>query len=220
VTIRAVFFDLDDTLCGTIGARPERALRAYRALAHVCPLSLDEFLGRVLEPVAPREVRGVPALLEELGLSETQQGREAIDIWWFKASERLLHCFEGVRETLNQLSNQHMLGVITNGEEWQREKFEQLPITDLISHFVVSGAVGYEKPDVRIFDYALSLAGVAAPEAAMVGDELETDIAGAKAAGMRAVWFNHWGGHLDGDSVPPDAVIYRFDELPDIISSW
>jgi len=49
-----------------------------------------------------------------------------------------------------------------------------------------------------------------------VGDRLDVDIGGAKAARVRAVWFNHWGGRLEG-SVDPDAVIARFRELPDLL---
>ena len=88
---------------------------------------------------------------------------------------------------------------------------------ELISHFVVSDMVGCEKPDPRIFQQALALADVAPHEAVFVGDRLDIDVGGAKAAGMRAVWFNHWGGSLDDDSPQPDAVIERFSELPAMV---
>jgi putative hydrolase of the HAD superfamily len=83
---------------------------------------------------------------------------------------------------------------------------------------VVSNAVGYSKPDPRIFEHACTLACVKPAEAVFVGDRLDVDIAGAKAAGMRAVWFNHWGGSLDGATPGPDAVIERFGKLPGILA--
>ena len=92
--LRAVFFDLDDTLCDSIGARPERARRAFQRLRRDHPhLDVEALIARALEPAGPRIVRGVPAVLEELGVKDTPAGREALDIWWFRPSERLLHCF-------------------------------------------------------------------------------------------------------------------------------
>src|SRR5439155_26572101 len=54
--------------------------------------------------------------------------------------------------------------------------------------FVVdSGEVGVEKPNPRIFELALARAGVAAAEAAYIGDFYSIDVRGAAAAGLRAV---------------------------------
>ena len=58
---------------------------------------------------------------------------------------------------------------------------------------VTSEAVGATKPDARIFNAALAAAGVAAAEAVMIGDAWHTDVAGAVAAGVRAVWLNRAG---------------------------
>ncbi len=53
---------------------------------------------------------------------------------------------------------------------------------------VTSAAVGAAKPDPRVFHAALALAGVSARRALHVGDSLEHDVAGARAAGVAAVW--------------------------------
>ena len=219
--VQAVFFDLDDTLCDSIGARPERARKALENFCRYHPEhDLEEIVARVLQPdpTLDREVRGLRRIFAELGLEESEGARAAYDI--HSSYFTPIHCFEGVPETLQALSQQFVLGVITNFEEWyQRRKFEQLPIVGLISHFVVADMVGFEKPDPRIFAHALSLAGVAAREAVFVGDRLDVDIAGARGAGMRAVWFNHWGGSLDGAPATPDAVIERFNELPEVLAA-
>jgi beta-phosphoglucomutase-like phosphatase (HAD superfamily) len=68
--LRAVFFDLDDTLCDTTGTCAERARKAFdRVRAEYPQLDVDQLCGRALEP---RTVRGVAAILEELGLSELE----------------------------------------------------------------------------------------------------------------------------------------------------
>ncbi len=218
--LRAVFFDLDDTLCDTIGTRPQRARRAFERLVLDHPrLDADILVARALEQMGPpRSARGVPRVLEELGVADTQAGRQAVDFWFFVGCSELLRPFPGVRETLPQLSRRYALGLVTNGgAELQRNKFLALRLDTHIRHVVISEEMGFDKPDPRIFCHALSLAGVAPGEAAFVGDRLDIDVAGAKAAGMRAVWFNHWGGALDDISPRPDAVIRRFAELPEVL---
>src|SRR3989304_8339620 len=82
--IRAVFFDLDDTLCNTIGTREARARRAFEALRRERPnLDGDAFVSRVMEPAGPLLVRGVPAVVNELGLALTPGGRDALALWDF-----------------------------------------------------------------------------------------------------------------------------------------
>ncbi len=215
--LRAVFFDLDDTLCDTIGTRAERARRAVALLCAAQPdADAESLFERAMEPVQERTVRGIPGLLEELSLTDTPEGRQALAIWFFDGCADLLRPLEAVRETVVELAGRYVLGVITNGDAGlQRAKFDQMGFD--IHHLVISGECGYEKPDPRIFWRATAGAGVQPAEAVFVGDRLDVDIAGAKAAGMRAVWFNHWNGVLDG-AAAPDAVIKRFDELPGVLS--
>jgi len=212
--IRAVFFDLDDTLCDTIGTREARARLAFDAIARERPdLDRETFIARVMEPVGERIVRGVPAIAEELGLAWTEAGRAAIGAWFFVGCIELLRPLNGVTQTVERLSSAYKLGVITNGDgKLQRFKWLQLNLG--IELLVISAECGFEKPDRRIFEHACSLAGIEPREAVFVGDRLDIDVAGARAAGMRAVWFNHWGGSLDGASSAPDAVISRFEDLP------
>jgi len=217
VSLHAVFFDLDDTLCDTIGTRKARAQRAFQALAGERPdLDGDEFVARVMEPTGDRVVHGVPALVEDLCLGGSEAGRAAIGAWFFDGCMELLRAFEGVAETVDRLRGGYALGVITNGDgKLQRAKWLRLGLG--IELMVISGECGFEKPDPRIFTHACSLAGVAPREAVFVGDRLDVDIAGAKTTGMRAVWFNHWSGVMDGARPAPDAVIERFPELVDVL---
>lgn len=170
---------------------------------------------RALEPLGePRSAVGVRGVLAELGLLEKAAGVAALDA--VRHYYEPLCLFDGVRETLVELTRRYDLRVITNwdSEEEQRRKVEHLGLQSLFRYFIVSDSAGWEKPDPRIFEHACSLAGVEPAEAVFVGDRLDVDVAGAKAAGMSAVWFNHWGGSLDGALPTPDAVIARFDELP------
>lgn len=68
---------------------------------------------------------------------------------------------------------------------------------------VTSAATGSRKPDPAIFAAALELAGCSADEAVHVGDTLEEDVAGAGAAGIRALLLDREGG---GDIASLDEV--------------
>ena len=216
--IRAVFFDLDDTLCDTIGTREARARLAFQSIGPaVAGLACNDFLARVMAPKGERDVHGLLAVVEELGLTQSAAGRSAIATWFFEGCTHLLRPLDGVIETVDLLRTHYRLGVITNGgSKAQRMKWLKLNLPiDLV---VISSECGFDKPDPRIFRHACSLAEVPPSEAVFVGDRPDVDIAGAKAAGMWAVWFNHWCGAADG-GVEPDAVIERMVELPRVVAS-
>jgi putative hydrolase of the HAD superfamily len=54
---------------------------------------------------------------------------------------------------------------------------------------LISGEVGCEKPDKKIFELALRAVGIGADEALMVGNRASVDIAGANNAEIISVWF-------------------------------
>jgi putative hydrolase of the HAD superfamily len=84
--------------------------------------------------------------------------------------------------------------VITNGPaDVQRAKIELLGVSDLVDFSLISGELGVAKPDAAIFREALERAGVDAAEAIFIGDSVEHDMAGARAAGIPAVWMNRRG---------------------------
>ena len=67
---------------------------------------------------------------------------------------------------------------------------------------VDSGAVGFEKPDPRIFAFALAQLGVDAGRAVHAGDMLSRDVLGARAAGITGVLVDEDGRHFAGADVP------------------
>jgi putative hydrolase of the HAD superfamily len=102
--------------------------------------------------------------------------------------------FDDAREAL-QAARQHGLRVVvvSNWDSSLAQVLERVGLADVIDGVVSSAAVGAAKPDPAIFEAALALARVAAGEALHVGDSLEHDIAGARAAGIAAVWLNRDG---------------------------
>lgn len=94
--------------------------------------------------------------------------------------------------------------VISNSNGSVRSILSSLGLTGDLDFVLDSGEVGVEKPDPRIFELALTRAGVAAAEAAYVGDLYSIDVRGARAAGIRAILLDpagHWGAR-DCDMAP------------------
>ena len=86
-------------------------------------------------------------------------------------------------------------------------------LLDLVDGVVTSADAGSAKPAPEVFERALELAGVEASEALHVGDSLDNDIAGARAAGIRAVLVQRVGE-------PPDGVttLRSLEQLPSVLS--
>ncbi len=138
--------------------------------------------------------------------------------------ERRPTLFPNVRETLESLTRQGFaIGLISNtGRSWGRY------LTDLqeawgIGRYVrvraYSDEHGVRKPDARIFDATLSGLGLTPPEVVHVGDDVIADIAGAKARGMRAVWFDT-GSWPAATTDQADAEIHDHRELLSILGGW
>jgi YjjG family noncanonical pyrimidine nucleotidase len=97
----------------------------------------------------------------------------------------------GALETLQYLSDQYRLTVVTNGfDEIQHIKLASGGMDKYFDHVITSQKAGHRKPSREIFDYALKLNGASHYEAIMICDNLITDIAGAKNASIDAVLFN------------------------------
>lgn len=99
---------------------------------------------------------------------------------------------QGVVSLLNFLKDKVKLGIITNGfTELQQTRLENTGLRDFFEIHVISEQVGITKPDSRIFEHALSLAGNPAREKVlMVGDTFETDILGGINAKLDTCWLN------------------------------
>jgi putative hydrolase of the HAD superfamily len=98
--------------------------------------------------------------------------------------------FPDVVETLAALRASHLkLGLITNGSvSMQSRKLEWLRLSSSFDVILISAAEGVSKPEPEIFHRALERLQADPARSIFVGDDPEIDIAGARGAGMQAVW--------------------------------
>jgi HAD superfamily hydrolase (TIGR01549 family) len=79
--------------------------------------------------------------------------------------------------------------VLSNSEGRLAELLTEIGIADAFEVIVDSGRAGIEKPDPRIFALVLDQLGEHAAAPVHVGDSWSADVAGALAAGWRAIWY-------------------------------
>ncbi len=134
---------------------------------------------------------------------------------------------EGAQDVLRRLRPHYRLLVATNaddsGERDVLAALSRVHLDELVDGVVSSRDVGARKPDAVFYRAALLRAGragvpLAPARAVMVGDSLPNDVAGARAAGLRAVWFNpSKARHPDGGGTP-DAEIRKLADLPQALT--
>src|SRR5215471_8839375 len=104
------------------------------------------------------------------------------------------------------------LGLITNGSvQMQTGKLRCLAIASAFDAVLISAAEGCSKPHTQIFHRALGRLGVKPSQAVFVGDHPEVDVAGARAAGMLAIWRRD---PKCRGAIEADAVIEELADLP------
>lgn len=104
---------------------------------------------------------------------------------------------EGCIETLSYLKEKYKLHIITNGfKESQSIKIEGSGLKHFFEVVIISDEHQLIKPEEKIFRLAESLAGAQTHECVMIGDSLESDIAGAMNAGWEAIYYSEDKNHL------------------------
>ncbi len=115
--------------------------------------------------------------------------------------------YDDVVPVLEHLNQHHTLGLLTNGApDLQRRKLAGSGLAGYFDAVVISGEIGFGKPDSRIFDLILNRLESTADSAAMIGNSLKSDIAPAIEVGMMGIWVNR--EHKTGDEfIIPDSTI-------------
>jgi len=214
--IKAVLFDLDDTLLDREASVVYFIEQQYERLRHLFDIvPRDEYVRRFIElddhgsvtkDIVYRQIES------EFGLDGAWQ--ELLADFKSHFDDYCLN-LPGLEQMLDTLQAQNRrLGIITNGPSpFQEQKIEAMGIADYFSVILVSAAEGVRKPDAEIFRRAVTRLDVEPHEAIFVGDNPTADIAGAQAFGMQTIWrrVDHW------PCTSADAVVEDLARLPAIV---
>jgi len=216
VATTAVLFDLDDTLfdhwaCTRAALAALRVrVPAFRGLpAEVFEAEHRRLLEELHLQVLAGRMTVDEARVERFGrllafAGGTPDAASPADVAAAYRSAYLEHWrpVDGALELLIALHGRVATGVVTNNvASEQRQKIAACRFAPLLDAVVISEEVGVTKPDPRIFRLALGQLRRTAAETVMIGDAWETDIVGARAAGLRPIWFNRFGAASPDSSV-------------------
>lgn len=232
--LRAIFFDVDDTLYSTTDfahrarvAAIENMIRfGFRMSKAYALAELDEVIAefssnyeqhfdKLLARVPRHYHDGInPAILIAAGVAG-----------YHETKYRELSAYEDVVEVLKLLRRYTTLkmGIITNGITIkQAEKLVRLDVYQYLDPglIFISDQIGVNKPNTKFFQRACREAGVRPNEAIYVGDHPTLDIDPPNNIGMISVHSRRGTRHdRERSQTDPDYVIHNFWDLLDIVEN-
>lgn len=134
-------------------------------------------------------------------------------------SLRRLQLYPDVRDVLDELRKRYKLAALSDAQSaWAIPEIRAVGIHNYFNPIIVSGDLGFRKPDKRIFESALKGLGVSRKNALFVGNDMYRDVYGANQVGLKTVFFSSNQGRKTANGVEPDYIIYRFAELRQAIT--
>lgn len=221
-----VLFDLGDTLLHT---DHEDLVAGFRQQLMNCRnprnVTVEQYVAAAEELVGDLSRRCNGALLEMEGRKFDRLLRDRFglrhdgsEIDWerhFWESAYTMSPEPGIREVLSVLNEAGVpMGIVSNtafAADTLKYELARQGLTEYFRFVMASADYGVRKPHPAIMRAALGRLDLPADRVWFVGDTPETDIAGARAVGMPAIWYNVKHGRCGG--LTPDLEIVEWREF-------
>jgi HAD superfamily hydrolase (TIGR01549 family) len=231
MAIKAIFFDLDDTLHDHLhpfskafkdslpGLYEQMDVESlYKKFRDFSDLLWKKYSNQELTLEELRIVRIVMALEYFHNDITNEQASK------FQAQYELnldkLQLFADVPALIKALKAKgKLVGIITNGPvNHQFNKIQSLDLTSFVSrdHIFISDEVGVAKPNKQIFLHVAQKVNMLPSELLYIGDSWPNDVVAPIEAGWKAVWYNH-RKRLPDTGHKPLAVINNLLSIIDIV---
>ncbi len=213
-TIRAITFDLDDTLWPSAPTLVRAEQRAHAWLAEHAPAVAAPWPIDKLRELRLSIYRQHPELhhdflrirrmamhaaFEQAGLTGTAAA-ELIErvLEVFMTARNEVDLYPDVRDSLARLARRLPLASLTNGNA----DIARVGIGHFFRAAISAHAHGVSKPDPALFHIACRALGFAPDEVLHVGDDMTLDVRGARDAGMQTLWINRTAAAWEGGDTP------------------
>lgn len=222
----AVGFDFDHTLA--IDSKLERriALQMLEELARTQGIAydpadasraVDEMLHEYRSGALPLET-ALPGFFDrfvELG-DRTAEVTEQFEERAITLAPESVEPLPGLQAMLAALQSSRIpFAILTNG--WSPLQEEKARLVGFEGPVFVSERIGVRKPEREAFQFLTRHFEMPAGDVWYLGDDPALDCAGARAAGLRSVWFDWEGKTYPQELEPPDFVIHSLSELPALL---
>lgn len=227
VGIKAVFFDLDNTLCDYWASSRQALADALDLAVQRHPAADREALRQDYNAISREAQRATGTeVLSEFGrvqrfslvlarhnIHDPALAAQLADLFDRQIIARL-QPFDDALPVLDALVGRVHLGLVSNGPSaMQREKIAALGIARYFDSIFISEEVGIAKPDPRLFQHILQQTGFLPQDAIYIGDSQDHDVTVAKRSGVRAVWFNRRGRAADPAYPLPDHTVSTLSDF-------
>jgi len=213
--IRAIAFDLDNTLWNVepVIERAEARLREW--LQEHCPRVVERFSAEDMRAARMQLAASEPHNAHDFTyLRLTALARHAEDCGYereaaerafeiFFAARNEVELFDDVRPALERLRSRYPLATLSNGNA----DLARVGVAELFTVSLNARDVGASKPHRRGFERLAAALALDTQEIIYVGDDPDHDIGGARAAGLRTAWMNRRGERWPVAAFAPDLIV-------------
>jgi len=225
--IRAIFFDLDDTLWDMHEVIPQAEQCLYDWFLKYYPRVTEKYTPERLHRLRFEVGARFPELRHDLSMLRMKLLRQvfldsgyaengATDAFEvFQQARNQVTLFADVLPVLRELSISHRLFALTNGNA----SLEAIGIMKWFEAQIGARDLGVAKPDSDFFSRAMERSGLPPGEALHVGDHPENDIRAARKAGMTTLWLNRKGQDWMLDDCEPHHELSDLQLLPELLRS-
>jgi HAD superfamily hydrolase (TIGR01662 family) len=204
MTPKGILLDYGGTLVEGVGFDARAGNEALLKLAAYSPpnLTIDHVLERaqtISEQVAERRDQfgietpwmALTRLIHDFLGVRLELAPHELEVVFWNASVTT-RVMPGAREAINEFNRCGIrIAVVSNcsfGSEVIRYELEKHGLAEHLAFVMVSAEYAVRKPNALIFETAAARLGLVPEDSWFVGDRLDTDIAGARAAHMKPVW--------------------------------
>ena len=222
--IKAIFFDLDDTLVDSRKAEKDASIEFkkyfqefknvddnyYANLWHKVATNQYERYSRGEVTYERQKIDRIKIFFSEFNIEKEEKEASELFERYLKLYENNWKTFNDAKYVLKDLKTKYKLGIITNGDEKQQtNKLKLTNLTDYFDTINISGEIGYSKPSKEIFEIACKRINEKPENCLMIGDNFKLDIQGAINSGLSAIWINRRNENFEFEA--------QFQELKELI---
>ncbi|APV44037.1 putative hydrolase of the HAD superfamily [Dehalogenimonas formicexedens] len=231
--IKAVFFDLYQTLVGYDPPREEWESQALDSLGIKAPakafakafIIADEYFytenaKKPMSKRSPEDVKAVYArhqaiVLKEGGIEPNPDIIRAMLVRFRDAKLKQV-LFDDVIATLSELKRRNrIIGVVSNVDKDIKPLMDELGVSPFLTTVVTSQETGFTKPHPEIFLEAIRRVDLPPEQIIFVGDQYQIDVVGSSAVGMKAVLLDRGGFSEVPADCPRVRTLYQLTNMID-----
>lgn len=223
--VRAICFDLDNTLWDVWPVIMRAEQKMYDFLAQRYPRVVAKMTIEMMRTAREETAAAYPLMrhdftflrkqtlrdhASEFGYAEAM-AEEAFDA--FIRARNEVELYADVLPALEQLRARYRLFTASNGNA----DLGQIGIAHFFERTIAARQVGALKPDPTIFHKVIEGTDLQAHEVVYVGDDPLLDVAGARGAGMQAIWIDRAGCEWPAEIAPAAYTVRSLTELTQLL---